>query len=134
MPAELRFYPKGHLTRPRVDMRDQLLVAERIKPVLGMRAQRFAIQLPVRYRLRAESGWRRGETINVSSSGVLFCADYCADPGTPTEINLSMPVVSLEGSANVVCRGTVVRTAGSPGGSGRHALAIRILHYRLVRP
>src|SRR3974390_2499968 len=38
------------------------------------RAQRFNLQLPLRYRRVGEEGWRSGTTENISRSGMLFLA------------------------------------------------------------
>jgi hypothetical protein len=115
-------------------MSGQSVVADQVDETLIVRSQRFAIQLPLRYRLRAESAWRRGETINVSSSGVLFWSDCFAEANTPVSINLIMPAVNSEGAAEVVCRGTIVRAMPSSSAGGQPALAIKILQYRLIRP
>jgi hypothetical protein len=98
------------------------------------RAQRFAIRVPLRYRVQATRTWRRGDTINISSSGVLFQGDYLAELNTPVELNLLLPVVNSEGAAEVICRGTIVRTLPSWNGDQRPALALKILHYHLIHP
>ncbi|HTV53735.1 MAG TPA: PilZ domain-containing protein [Terriglobia bacterium] len=110
------------------------VVAAQIDERVTPRAQRFAMRLPLRYRVPWETTWRRGETLNVSSSGVLFRGDHFTETKTPVELSLMMPAVNSEGSAEVVCRGTVVRAMAASRGDSRPVLAVKILQYRLVRP
>jgi PAS domain S-box-containing protein len=95
------------------------------------RAQRFNLQVPVRYRLEGEPLWRKGMTENISRSGLLFRVEKIVQPSTAVEISLVLPpeIAGLV-SAEVTCRGEVVRTleAESPGLSP--ALAARILRYQ----
>jgi PilZ domain len=99
---------------------------------LTARAQRFAIRLPLRYRVQATNTWRRGDSVNISSSGVLFRCDTLADLNTPVELNLIMPAVKSEGAAEVICRGTIVRAIPSLKGDSRPALVVKISQYHLV--
>jgi hypothetical protein len=115
-------------------MNEQALMDVAVKEPLRIRAQRFAIQLALRYRIHGQGAWRRGETINLSSSGVLFRGEHFADPETPIEMNLMMPAVNSTGAAEVVCRGTIARATPSSSANGHPALAVRILHYRVVCP
>jgi hypothetical protein len=99
------------------------------------RAQRFELQIPLRYRADGEGNWHRGTTKNISRSGVLFQAEDWAEPRTRLEMTLLLPrEIGVERAAEVVCRGTVTRSErrGSEGGSP--LIATRISHYRLVRP
>ncbi|MGH9395391.1 MAG: PilZ domain-containing protein [Terriglobia bacterium] len=98
------------------------------------RAQRFALQVPVRYRLRGESTWRRGETENISSSGVLFHGECLADPNNSVELCLTMPAVNSDGAAEVVCQGTILRAITSTDAQDSPTLAVKISHFRLARP
>ena len=115
-------------------MIERAVIGAQIEEKLRVRAQRFAIQLPLRYRIRTENTWRRGETINVSSSGVLFRGDYFAESNTAVEVNLMMPAVNFEGAAEVVCGGTIVRAVPSSNADAWPALAVKISQYHLVRP
>jgi hypothetical protein len=98
------------------------------------RARCFSIQTRLRYRVKRERTWREGKTENMSRSGLLFRGEFVVKPTTQIEISMVLPSGILgDGAAEVVCRGTVVRTvppasAGSPPG-----LATTISHYRLVR-
>ena len=98
------------------------------------RARRFGLQLRVRYRVRGERTWRRGETENISSSGLLFRGEIFAEINTPLELCLTMPPVKSEGAAEMICRGTIVRSMRAVERHDLSTLAVRILHSRLVRP
>jgi hypothetical protein len=115
-------------------MSEQVVIAVQIDERVTPRARRFAMPLPIRYRVQAQTRWCRGETVNVSSSGVLFRGDCFAETKTLVELNLVMPAVNSEGTAEVVCRGKVVRTLAALRGVSEHLLAVRISQYRLVRP
>lgn len=94
------------------------------------RAQRFTLQMPVRYRRPGENSWHIGTTENISRSGVLFRADDVLEPYTQLEINLVLPVeIAGLAAAEVVCRGEVVRSVQPPAPEGGPAMAARILQY-----
>ncbi len=120
-------------TPPEVDMSVQsaaTLHAARAKEAPPMRAQRFHIQLPLRYRRLGEKEWHAGTTENISRSGMLFEADEVLQPAVQLEINLVLPqeIAGLS-STEVVCRGEVVRTVEARGETVTPALAARILQY-----
>jgi len=98
------------------------------------RARRFSLQLPLRYRVRGERAWRRGETENISSSGVLFRGEIFVEMNTALELCLTMPAVNFEGAAEMVCRGRIVRSVRAVERRDLSAFAVKILHSRLVRP
>jgi hypothetical protein len=100
----------------------------------NVRAQRFVLQLPVRCRLSGEGTWWRGETENISSSGVLFRSELFADLDSSVELCLTMPAVNSDGTAEVICRGLIVRAMAAAGLRDHPRLAVKILHFRLVRP
>jgi hypothetical protein len=99
------------------------------------RAQRFGIQMHLRYRLNGESKWRKGTTENVSCSGVLFRGEQFAEPNTLLDMRLALPdeIPGLR-SAEVVCRGVVVRSERPKGAEVFSALASTIAQYRFIRP
>lgn len=39
------------------------------------RAERHALQIPLRYRLEGQEDWSLGETVNLSESGILFSSE-----------------------------------------------------------
>jgi PAS domain S-box-containing protein len=95
------------------------------------RAQRFQLQLPLKYRRIDESDWHDGETRNISRSGLLFQAEDILQPNVVLEINLVLPpeIAGLS-QTEVVCRGEVVRTVQTVGEEVPPALAAKILQYR----
>ena len=75
-----------------------------------IRARRFDVRAPVRYRTDATETWHTGETKNVSRSGVLLRTEEPIDLDMPIELILDLPaIVGGEPAATVVCRGRVVR-------------------------
>ena len=99
------------------------------------RAQRFELQIPLRYRAESDGDWHRGTTRNISRSGVLFQGENWAEARTPLEMTLLLPKeFGVERAAEVVCRGTVTRSERREREDGGSLIAIRISHYRLVRP
>jgi PAS domain S-box-containing protein len=95
-----------------------------------VRAQRFQLHLPLRYRRLGETQWHVGKTENISRSGLLFQSDDVLQPNSQLEISLVLPaeIAGLSGT-EVVCRGEVVRTVERQGESVSPALAARILQY-----
>jgi PAS domain S-box-containing protein len=94
------------------------------------RAQRFQLQLPLRYRRVGEKVWHEGTTENISRSGMLFKADEALQPNSQLEINLVLPAeIAGLSATEVVCRGEVVRMVAPNPGALNPALAARILQY-----
>jgi two-component system, cell cycle sensor histidine kinase and response regulator CckA len=94
------------------------------------RAQRFQLHLPLKYRRLGEKNWHEGKTENISRSGMLFQADELLQPSAQLEINLVLPAeIAGLSATEVVCRGEVVRTVQTNGGTVHPALAARILQY-----
>jgi hypothetical protein len=89
----------------------------------------------LRYRRSGESKWRKGTTENISYSGVLFRGEEFAEPHTPLEMSILLPdeIFGVR-SAEVVCKGVVVRSKRPNGPEALPALASTIAHYRLIRP
>ena len=94
------------------------------------RAQRFKLQLPLRYRQVGENQWLDGTTENISRSGVLFRAVEKIPANAQLEINLVLPVeIAGLSAAEVVCRGEVVRAVEPETPAMSPALAAKILQY-----
>ena len=75
-----------------------------------IRARRYDVRAPVRYRTDPAETWHTAETRNVSRSGVLFRAKEQLDLDMPIELIVDLPAVMTgEPAATVVCRGRVVR-------------------------
>ena len=76
----------------------------------GIRARRYDVRAPVRYRTDPTETWHTAETRNVSRSGVLLRTEELLDLDIPIELIVDLPaVISGEPAATVVCRGRVVR-------------------------
>jgi hypothetical protein len=98
------------------------------------RAQRFPIQVALRYRVRGERDWRDGTVQNISVSGLLFKGERLVDPHTPIEMSFVLPGSPAgERSARVVGKGIVVRSPATPCAIGSAMMAAALAHSRLVR-
>jgi hypothetical protein len=101
----------------------------------GARAQRFQLKIPLRYRCGADGDWHRGASINISRSGMLFHGEHWVAPRVRLEMALFLPQQpGVDLAAELVCRGTVMRSEWSGIAKGDPLIAIVISHYRLVRP
>ena len=119
-------------TPPEVAMSMQSTEAHtaRAREIPPMRAQRFQLHLPLRYRRLGETSWHVGKTENISRSGLLFEADEALQPNSQLEINLVLPAeIAGLSETEVVCRGEVVRTVEPDERTMHPALAARILQY-----
>src|SRR5207244_380905 len=94
------------------------------------RAQRFNLQLPLRYRLVGDNAWREGTTENISRSGMLFRAEEVIPTNVQLEINLVLPAeIAGLSAAEVVCRGEIVRAMQPEQPTMSPAVAAKILQY-----
>ena len=78
---------------------------------------RFPIVRELRYRLiggRGNSEWGTGQTLDISSTGVLFTAEEPLPPGRRLELSISWPA-QLNGKCpmKLVARGRVARCRGN---------------------
>jgi c-di-GMP-binding flagellar brake protein YcgR len=95
-----------------------------------MRAPRFPLNLSVRYRPLGAEEWCVGRTENISRSGVLVRTANGIDIDTSVEIRLELPTVTAgKDSAEIWCRGRVVRTVCQTDGSMQPGYAIAIEQY-----
>ena len=95
------------------------------------RAQRFNLQLPLKYRQLGESVWRNGTTENISRSGMLIRVEETIQPNAQLEINLVLPAeIAGLSTAEVICHGEVVRTVELKQPIMGPGLAARILRYQ----
>ena len=116
---------------PEAVMPAQTTHAVAAQPSPLSRAQRFQLQLPLKYRRLDEQNWHDGETRNISRSGLLFQAEDLLQPNVVLEINLVLPAeIAGLSPTEVVCRGEVVRTVQPAGEEMPPALAAKILQYR----
>jgi len=94
------------------------------------RAQRFRLNLPLRYRIAGQPAWRNGTTRDISRSGLLFEAEEALKPTDRLEINLVLPVeIGGLSATEVFCKGEVVRAISGQETTATPALAAKILQY-----
>jgi hypothetical protein len=101
--------------------------------------QRFPLKLPVRI-LRAGSTMPggSGETVNVSSGGVLFAADRRLEIGETIEYTIAFPArPGAPESTDLHCLGKVLRYEGAIANTERHVkvyiMAATIERHEFVR-
>ena len=103
--------------------------ADARKETFTVRAQRFRLPIPLRYRAVGEQNWRKATTENISRSGLLFRANDALRPNAQLEINMMLPAeIAGLAATEVICRGQVVRSVADS--SGVPAFAAKILQYR----
>ena len=96
-----------------------------------VRAQRFSLHVPLKYRLVGQVAWREGSTENISRSGMLFRAQELVPLNSQLEINLVLPwQIAGLAATEVVCRGEVVRALEPNQFTTFPALAAKILQYQ----
>jgi hypothetical protein len=95
-----------------------------------MRAPRFRLDLPVRYRPVGAVEWRQAKTGNISSSGLLLRAEDALPLETRLELRvvLSVSEPSAVRNGEVSCVGRVVRVVGAPQ-NDPHGFAVAIDEY-----
>jgi hypothetical protein len=97
------------------------------------RATRYAVTLPVRYRLAGSDVCETGWTDNMSVSGLLFTTAVMLELGSQLEVWVQMSSHANDGNRSMLyCNGCVVRQAGAKG--GRPAAAVRITRLRVLPP
>ena len=104
-------------------------------PARVPRAKRYDISTVMRYRVRGKKEWYEGVMKNMSISGVLLSTSHSLPPEAVIEMRFSLPVqlISGESAAEVICRGSVVRTSrNEPAGEGS-IVAARVTHSRFLR-
>jgi len=103
-------------------------------PRASTRAKRFAIQIPVRYRIPHTSRWFEGRTENISYSGVLFHAECLLQPKTRVELRFELPPAILgETPGKIFGKGVVVRAEEGATSGIPPALAVSVSGYRMAR-
>jgi hypothetical protein len=96
------------------------------------RAPRFALQMPVLFRVLGEEEWREAITENVSRSGVLVRAAEALPERAAVEIRMALPaqIPGTQG-ASIICHAQVVRSV-EPNGDPRPGYAATICEYTLT--
>ena len=98
------------------------------------RAERFQMQLPLKYRASDSGKWLDGTTANISASGVLFVADSMLERGVPVEMQLVFPrQIASVARGRVECHGQIIRVQPAASVEERPAMAATIANYRLIR-
>lgn len=98
------------------------------------RAMRYEIGTIIRFRIRGEMEWREGAMKNISNSGVLIRTTHTLPLDTAIELRFALPVhLHGEFAAEVLCRGSVVRTSKSDAPGEAVLVAARIKHSRFLR-
>jgi hypothetical protein len=99
------------------------------------RAKRYDICAVMRYRVRGKKEWHEGVMKNMSISGVLLSTTHSLPLEAIIEIRFSLPVqlISGESAAEVLCRGSVVRTSNGELAGGESMVAARVTHSRFLR-
>jgi hypothetical protein len=98
------------------------------------RARRYEIATVVRYRVRGEREWHEGVMENISYSGVLIRTSHFFPPDTSIEMRFFLPVeLDGERAAEVLCRGSIVRSTPSTKSADAVKIAARITHSRFIR-
>jgi len=87
-----------------------------------------------RYRIRGEKLWRESVVKNISVSGVLIHTASFLELETEIEVRFSLPIyLRDENAAEVLCRGSVVRSSKFEKPGEATIAAARIEHWRFVR-
>ena len=68
------------------------------------RAVRHALQIPLRYRIEGQEDWSKGETVNLSESGILFSSESLLEVDTRLEITFQTTGVPLLSSSTRLAR------------------------------
>ena len=95
------------------------------------RARRFALHLPVRYRVPGNGGWQTARTENVSCTGMLLRGAETLEPTAPVEVILVLEMDAI-GTVytEVLCMGKVVRKVQAGGRTDLPGVAVQIDDYR----
>lgn len=100
-----------------------------------MRAPRFPLHLPVRYRRLGDHQWRRGETENISRSGVLIRSDDPPELDATVELLVALDVRKTGADAGeVLCSGRVVRYVSPSDNHSRPGSAVAIEQFNFLPP
>jgi hypothetical protein len=96
------------------------------------RAERFAIETTIRYRIVGHEEWHQGKTENISGSGVLFRTRNLVARRTRVEMIFALPKGGPSaGGASVKCFGQIVRRVPPVRLGGESGLAANIEEYQL---
>src|SRR5262245_33555257 len=91
-----------------------------------MRAHRYPLELPLRYRSIGDQSWSTGTTANISRSGVLFKGETALS--IDTEIEVGLLLSRMTRGADIIFRARVVRMVAN--GDAAPMLAASFSNYR----
>lgn len=98
-----------------------------------MRGLRFPIQIPIFYRELGHPVWRRGVTLNISRSGVLFLGEEPLKRNAVIKMKMQLPgVVHGEAPGILVCSGKVIRSISAVDTNAAPVLGATFSTYRLT--
>jgi PilZ domain len=116
---------------PDIRLAERAQTARQADLSFTVRAQRFNLHVPLKYRLVGQIDWREGSTENISRSGMLFRAQELIPLHSQLDINLVLPSqIAGLAATEVVCLGEVVRALERDQFTTSPALAARILRYQ----
>jgi len=96
------------------------------------RAVRYEMSTSLLYRRVGADAWRKGRTVNVSRTGILFTGlPPFPDTTCEVELVLALPNPGLRGRPKVQCQGRVVRCQADVRGQPA-AVAVTIDCYRIL--
>jgi hypothetical protein len=98
--------------------------------------RRHSVNVPLKYRLwKSQLPEMRGESLDISESGVYFAAHSVLEKGETVEVRFEMPEgVVDEPPAEWLCTGQVMRVDRVGGLSGRLGVAVRFDCYEIAKP
>src|SRR5688572_4848682 len=96
-----------------------------------VRAQRFALHLPVWYRVAGEAEWHAGTTENISASGAAIRGKQPIKAPTSVRVIIPLPSPRTEHAGCLMARGRVVRTIDLPSHPEASGFAVSVTRYRL---
>ena len=96
------------------------------------RAQRFPLQLPLRYRESGSSAWSTATTQNISDSGLLIDVERALKVGAVVELEIRMSHEQQRWPSQVSATGSVVRIASVPPEANLRLVAVKFLKSEVV--
>ena len=90
--------------------------------------------MPVFYRERGRKAWRKGTTLNISKSGVLFVAEGPLRTNAVVRMKMQLPGgIQGQASGELICSGRVVHAMLGIASKDELVLGVAINTYRLSR-
>jgi hypothetical protein len=97
------------------------------------RAQRFSIQISLRFRLLGSAApWSDATTCNISGTGVLFETTTAPRPGEVLEMVLMVGNQAAPAAADICCTGPVVRVNPPPAAAGAQRVSVNFTEFRFA--